>query len=109
MQFSQILAFATFTAMAYAAALPAPEAAPVAAPNADAEADPGLCESIKQLKRVGSEYKLIYNPFKQSPPFSGRARTAPRATGPATTRCENIRLGNRFSTSIDSVWVRVEL
>lgn len=50
MQFSQILAIATFAAMAYAAALPVPEAAPVAAPNADAEAEPGLCESTKQLE-----------------------------------------------------------
>ncbi|KAJ5546113.1 uncharacterized protein N7503_005586 [Penicillium pulvis] len=51
MQFSQFLAIATFAAMAYAAALPAPEAAPVAAPNADAEADPGL---FTALLREGS-------------------------------------------------------
>lgn len=49
MQFTQLLAIAGFAAMAYAAAMPAPEAAPLAAPNADAEADPGLCESIKHL------------------------------------------------------------
>ena len=52
MQFSQILAIATFAAMAYAAALPVPEAAPVAAPDANAEADPGLCESIRQMKKL---------------------------------------------------------
>ncbi|KAJ5523830.1 hypothetical protein N7494_010480 [Penicillium frequentans] len=55
MQFSQILAVATFAAMASAAALPVPEAAPAAAPNADAEADPGICGSTKHMKQAGSK------------------------------------------------------
>ncbi|KAJ5991856.1 hypothetical protein N7451_007580 [Penicillium sp. IBT 35674x] len=61
MQFSQILAIATFAAMASAAALPVAEAAPVAAPNADAEADPGICGSTKHLKHTGYEFSSIFH------------------------------------------------